>query len=37
VRDPAGNVISDGMVEHLYTVCDGLVERMEIREPERAA
>ena len=33
VRDPAGNVISDDMVEHVYTVRDGLVERMEVRQP----
>ena len=32
VRDPTGNVISDGYVEHVYTFRDGLVVHMEIRE-----
>jgi hypothetical protein len=30
VRDTAGELISDGRVEHVYTIRDGLVERMEI-------
>ena len=30
VRDTAGELLSDGRVEHVYTVRDGLVERMEI-------
>jgi ketosteroid isomerase-like protein len=30
VRDPEGNVISDGYVEHVYMVRDGLVERMDV-------
>jgi len=30
VRDTAGEVLSDGRVEHVYTIRDGLVERMEI-------
>jgi ketosteroid isomerase-like protein len=32
VRDKAGSVVSDGYVEHVYTVRDGLVERMDVRE-----
>ena len=32
VRDTDGNLISDGHVQHVYTVRDGLVERMDIRE-----
>ena len=32
VRDLTGAVMVDGMVEHLYTIEDGLVRRMEIRE-----
>jgi ketosteroid isomerase-like protein len=30
VRDRDGNLLSDGTVEHVYTVRDGLVARMEI-------
>jgi hypothetical protein len=30
VRDAAGELLSDGRVEHLYTIRAGLVERMEI-------
>ncbi len=33
VRDPAGAVISDRRVEHVYTIRDGLIERMDIVEP----
>jgi hypothetical protein len=33
VRDLQGNVVADGMVEHAYLVEDGLIARMEIREP----
>lgn len=32
VRDREGNVISDGMVEHIYRIEDGLIKNMEIRE-----
>ena len=32
VRDLEGNVLVDGMVEHVYVVEDGLIRRMEIRE-----
>lgn len=32
VRDLEGNVLVDGMVEHVYVIEDGLVRSMEIRE-----
>ena len=31
VRDLAGNVLTDQIVHHVYTITDGLVEKMEIR------
>ena len=33
VRDLSGNVVADGMVQHVYLIEDGLVRSMEIREP----
>jgi len=33
VRDPEGNVISEGMVEHVYLIEGGLIKNMEIRQP----
>jgi hypothetical protein len=32
VRDNTGNVLLDRMVEHVYTLKDGLIQSMEIRE-----
>jgi len=32
VRDLAGTVLLDRMVEHVYTISDGLIQRMDIRE-----
>lgn len=32
VRDRTGKVLSDGMVEHIYTLRDDLIERMDVRE-----
>jgi ketosteroid isomerase-like protein len=32
VRDSSGNVLQDRMVEHVYTVSNGLISNMEIRE-----
>ena len=32
VRDSDGNLLSEGRVQHLYTIGDGLIERMEIVE-----
>src|SRR5215813_8316561 len=33
VRDLEGNVIAEGMVEHVYLIEDGLIRSMEIRQP----
>jgi limonene-1,2-epoxide hydrolase len=33
VRDLSGNVVADGMIQHVYLIEDGLVRSMEIREP----
>ncbi len=33
VRDPNGELLSDGAVRHVYTIRDGLVQRMDIVEP----
>jgi hypothetical protein len=32
VRDPNGNLLGDGRLQHIYTIRDGMVERMDIRE-----
>jgi hypothetical protein len=32
VRDREGSVLADNMVEHVYRLRDGLVERMDVRE-----
>ena len=32
VRDLEGTVVADNMVEHVYRLRDGLVERMDVRE-----
>lgn len=32
VRDLSGNVLLDRMVEHVYTLRDGLIQSMDIRE-----
>ena len=32
VRDLEGNVIAEGMVEHIYLIEDGLIRSMEIRQ-----
>lgn len=32
VRDREGNVLAEGMVEHVYQIEDGLIRSMEIRE-----
>jgi hypothetical protein len=32
VRNPAGAVIADGPVEHIYTITDGLITCMDIRK-----
>jgi hypothetical protein len=32
VRDLKGTMLTDRMVQHVYSISDGLIERMEIRE-----
>jgi ketosteroid isomerase-like protein len=32
VRDLSGKVLSDQLIQHVYTIKDGLIERMEISE-----
>jgi ketosteroid isomerase-like protein len=32
VRDPAGQLLADTMVKHVYSISDGLVTRMDVRE-----
>jgi ketosteroid isomerase-like protein len=34
VRDKAGNLVVDQMVEHVYTIRGGLITSMEIRNPK---
>ncbi len=34
VRDLEGELLSDGLVQHVYTFRDGLVTHVEIREPK---
>jgi hypothetical protein len=34
VRDLAGNIIVDQMVQHIYFIQDSLIERMDIRNPD---
>ncbi len=33
VRDSAGNIVADHMVQHIYLFADGLIRSMEIRKP----
>jgi len=33
VRDPAGSILVDQIVQHVYTIHDGLIQHMEIRQP----
>jgi ketosteroid isomerase-like protein len=33
VRDAAGELLAENDVQHVYTIRDGLIERMDIREP----
>lgn len=37
VRDLSGNILVDQIVQHVYSIRDGLIERMDIRTPETAA
>lgn len=33
VRDLSGNIVKDQIVQHVYSFRDGLIERMDIRDP----
>lgn len=37
VRDLAGNILKDQVVQHVYSFRDGLIERMDIRKPATEA
>jgi ketosteroid isomerase-like protein len=37
VRDLAGKILMDQVVQHVYRIRDGLIERMDIREPAAGA
>lgn len=37
VKSLGGDVLSDGEVRHVYTIANGLIERMDIQESEAAA
>jgi ketosteroid isomerase-like protein len=37
VRDLAGKVLADRMVIHVYRIREGLIERMDIRDPAASA
>jgi hypothetical protein len=32
VRDKSGKTLADGTVQHVYTLRDGLIERMDVRD-----
>lgn len=33
VRDLTGEIVSDSRVQHVYTLREGLIERMDVRQP----
>ena len=37
VKSLGGNVLSDGVVWHVYTIANGLIERMDIKESETSS
>jgi ketosteroid isomerase-like protein len=37
VRDLSGNILKDQMVQHVYSFRDGLIKRMDIRNPDTGA
>jgi hypothetical protein len=37
VKSLAGDVLSDSEVWHVYTIADGLIERMDIKEGETSS
>lgn len=36
IRDLEGKILLDRMVQHVYSICDGRIECMDIREPNPA-
>jgi hypothetical protein len=34
IRDLSGNILKDQIVQHVYSFCDGLIERMDIGKPD---
>lgn len=34
VRDLSGNIVMDQMIQHVYSIRDGLIERMDIQSPD---
>jgi ParB-like chromosome segregation protein Spo0J len=37
VKNLAGDVLSDSEVWHVYTIANGLIERMDIKESEKSS
>jgi hypothetical protein len=37
IRDLSGKILMDRMVQHVYSIHDGLITRMDIREPDTDA
>ncbi len=37
IRDMGGKILMDRMVQHVYSIHDGLITRMDIREPDTDA
>jgi hypothetical protein len=37
IRDMSGKILMDRMVQHVYSIQDGLITRMDIREPDTDA
>jgi hypothetical protein len=37
VKSPAGDVLSDSEVWHVYTIANGLIERMDLKESETSS
>ena len=37
IRDMSGKILMDRMVQHVYSIQDGLITRMDIREPDTYA
>jgi hypothetical protein len=36
VRDLSGKILADQMIQHVYFIRNGLIERMDIQSPDRA-